>query len=88
MAAGKTENTRGVEQTEKKVPRITGEVASGQPVSQLVYGVNIFELDFRAQVILSNDQSSATLCVREKCLIIRLRPFMIILVTASVSSKM
>ena len=49
MAAGKTENTRGVEQTEKKVPRITGEVASGHHVSKLVYGVNIFELDFRVQ---------------------------------------
>ena len=40
-----------------------------------------------SRLILSNNQSSATLCVRETCLIVGLVPLMIILFTASLSSK-
>ena len=39
------------------------------------------------KLILSNNQSSATLLVLETCLIVGLLPFMIILITASLSSK-
>ena len=39
-------------------------------------------------LILSNKLSSATLWVRDTCLIVGLRPLMIILITASLSSKM
>ena len=41
-----------------------------------------------SELILSNNQSKATLWVHETCLIVGLRPFMIILITASLSSKM
>ena len=39
-------------------------------------------------MILPNNQSSATLWVRDTCLIVGLLPFIIILITASLSSKM
>ena len=41
-----------------------------------------------SKLILSNNQSRATLWVLETCLIVGLLPFMIILITASLSSKM
>ena len=41
-----------------------------------------------SKLILSNNQSRATLWVLETCLIVRLLPFMIILITALLSSKM
>ena len=40
-----------------------------------------------SRLILSNNQSRATLWVLEKCLIVGLLPFMIILITASLSSN-
>ena len=45
MAARKERKTHCVEQREKVVPFITGEVAFGRQVSYLVLGVNIFDLD-------------------------------------------
>ena len=43
---------------------------------------------FGSKLIRSNNQSTATLWVLETCLIVWLLPFMIILITASLSSKM
>ena len=43
---------------------------------------------FGSYLILSNSQSSATLQVRDTCLIVGLRPSMIIWITASLSSNM
>ena len=43
---------------------------------------------FGSKLILSNNQSSATLWVLDTCLVVGLRPLMIILMTASLSSKM
>ena len=43
---------------------------------------------FGSKSILSNNQSSATLWVLDTCLIVGLRPLIIILMTASLSSKM
>ena len=43
---------------------------------------------FGSKLILPNDQSTATLLVRDTCLIVGLRPSMIILITAPFSSKM
>ena len=40
-----------------------------------------------SKLILSNNQSRATLCVLETCLIVGLLPFIIILINASLSSK-
>ena len=56
---------------------------------ELVFGVNVFDLDFGVQIdsVKQPIQSRATLCVRESCLIVGLRPLIIILITASLSSK-
>ena len=70
-----------VEQTQKIIPFITCEISLCQYVSELVLGVN------GAKLILSNNQSRATLWVLETCLIVGLLPFMIMLITASLSSK-
>ena len=68
------------------IPLITGEIDFRQHVCELVFGVNIFDLDFGVQIDPVN-QSSATLWVRDTCLIVGLLPLMIILITASLSSK-
>ena len=76
-----------VEQTQTMIPFITCEISLGQYVCELVFGVNVFDSDFGVQMILSNNQSRATLWVLETCLLVGLLPFMIILITASLSSK-
>ena len=86
-AAGRAE-IADVEQTEEMVPLITCEIAFCQHVCELVLGVNVLGLDFLVRLILSNNQSSATLRVRDTCLIVGFLPLMIILITASLSSKM
>ena len=60
MATGKHRKIHKVKHTEKVVPFITGEITFGQDVCELVFGVNIFDLDFLGtKLILSNIQSSA-----------------------------
>ena len=70
-----------IEQMKKIVPLITCEIPFSQNVSELMFGAIVTNL------ILSNNQSRATLWVRETCLIVGLRPLIIILITASLSSK-
>ena len=69
------------------IPVITCEISLGQHVCELVFGVNVFDMDFESKLIRSNSQSKATLWVLETCLIVLLLPFMIILITASFSSN-
>ena len=45
-------------------------------------------MDFGSKLTPSKSQSSATLWVRDTCLIVGLLPLMIVLITASLSSKM
>ena len=52
----------------------------------LGFGVDVLDLDFGVQ-INSIEKPRATLWVLETCLIVRLLPFIIILITASLSSK-
>ena len=61
-----------VKQTQKMIPYITCEISLGQYVCELVFGVNVFDLDFRNKLIRSNNhnQSRATLWVLETCLIV------------------
>ena len=76
-----------VEQTQKMIPFITCEIFLFQYVCELFFGVNVFDLDLGVQIdsikqpIKSNSVDSGT------CLIVGLLPFMIILITASLSSK-
>ena len=78
-----------IKQMEKIVPLITCDVPFCQHVCELVFGVNIVELDFfGSRLILSNNPSSATLWVLDTCLIVGLMLLMIILITAWLSSGM
>ena len=73
-----------VKQTQKMIPFITCEISLGQYVCELVFGVNVFDLDFWVQIdsieqpIKSNSVGSV---------IVGLLPLIIILITASLSSK-
>ena len=59
-----------------------------QDVCELVFGVDIFDLDFGVQInSIEQPIKRATLCVLETCLIVGLLPFLIILITASLSSN-
>ena len=87
-ASGKHREIHDVEQTKKMVLLITREITFSQHVSKLVLGVNIFDLVFLGSKLTeSNNQSNATLWVLDTCLIVGLVPFVIILITASLSSK-
>ena len=57
-------------------------------VSEVVLGVNMCDLDLGSKLILSNNQSSWSLWVLDTCPIVGLLPLIIILITASLSSKM
>ena len=82
MATRKHCNVHNVEQTEKMVPFFTCETAFRQNVGELVFGINVFDLDVGSRLVLSNNLSSATLWVQDTCLIVRLLPLIIILITA------
>ena len=88
MAAREHRKFHDVEQTKKIAPFVTREAPLSQHVSELVFGVNKLDLELGSKLILSNNQSNAILWVLDTCLIIGLRPLMIILITASLSSKM
>ena len=69
------------------IPLIACEIPFGQDVFKLVFGVDVFDLDFfGSKLIRSNNQSNANLWVLETCLIVGLLPLMIILITASLFS--
>ena len=86
--AAKRAEMANIEQTKKIIPLVTREITFGQDVCDLVFGVNVTNLDFfGSKMILSNNQSRATRWVLETCLIVGLRPLIIILITASLSSK-
>ena len=75
MAGRKHRKIHDVKQSEKMLPFITGEIAFRQHVCELVFGVNIFDLDFgESTFILSNNQSSARLWFRDTSLIVGLLP--------------
>ena len=76
-----------VEQAQKMIPFITCEVSLGQYVCEWVFGVNVFDLNFGVQIdsikqpIKSNSVGSGHM---SHC---RASSFMIILITASLSSN-
>ena len=62
MAAGKHRDFRAVQQSKKMVPFITRKTTFGQHVHELVFGVNIFDLDLGVQVDSFKKTSHAQLC--------------------------
>ena len=83
MAARKHREIHDVEQTKKKVPLISCGITFSQHVSELFLGVNIFDLDFGAQIdsvkqpVQRNSVGSGQVSHSK-----------IIFITASLSSKM
>ena len=88
MAAKEHREPRDVEQTEKMVPVVTREIAFRQHVCELVLVSTYLIWICGSKLILSINQTSATLWVLDTCLIVGLRPFIIILMTTSLSPKM
>ena len=76
-----------IEQMKKIVPLVTCKTTFSQHVRELVFGVNVTDLNFGVQIKPVKQPIQSTLWVRETCLIAGLRPLIIILITASLSSK-
>ena len=77
-----------VEQMKKILLFVTCEITFGQKCLRVDFWCQWIESDFKeSRLILSNNQSKATLWVLDTCLIVGLRLLIIILITASLSSK-
>ena len=77
-----------VEQTQKMIPFITCEIFLLSVCLRVVFSCQCIWFGFLvSKLILSNNQSRATLWVLKTCLIVGLLPFMIILITASLYSN-
>ena len=85
MATRIQRETHYIEHTEEVIQFIFRETSVGQNISELVLGVNIFDLDFGFQIDSVKLPIRATLWVLDTCLIVGLRPLIIILITASLS---
>ena len=71
-----------VEQMKKAVPFVTCEIAFCQ-----MFGVDVSNLNFWVQIDPVKQPIQATLWVLDTCLMVGLLPLIIILITASLSSK-
>ena len=76
-----------IEQTQQMVPFVTCEISLvSMSASWFLVSMYLIWI-FVSKLMRSNDQSRATLCFLQTCLIVGLLPFMIILITASLSSN-
>ena len=71
-----------VELTQKMIPFITCEITLCRYVCELVFGVNVLDLDFWVQIDPVKQPIQSNSVVRETCLIVGLLPLIIILITA------
>ena len=76
-----------VEQMKKIIPFVTREITFGQNVCELMFVSMYLFWILGSRLILSNNQCKATLWVLDTCLIVEIRPFIIILITASIVLK-
>ena len=79
--------THYIKQTEKMIPLVTRRTLFGWDVSKLFFVSTCLIWISCSKLILSNNQSSATLWVLDTCLIVGLLPLVIISITVSLSSK-
>ena len=82
-AASSAEMADG-EQMKKIVQFVTCETTF---VCELMFGINVSNFGLGSRLILSNNQSKATQWVLDTCLMVGLRFLIIILITASLSSR-
>ena len=73
-----------VEQAQQMIPFITCEISVCQYVWELMFGINVFDLDLGVQI---NSIKQPIKSNSVDCLIVGLLPFMIILITVSLSFK-
>ena len=59
--AGEHREIHDVEQTKKITPFITREITFGKQISELVFGIKKFDLDFGVEVVSVNQSVNATL---------------------------
>ena len=87
LLAARVREIHDVEQAKKMIPFVTRKSLSlfALHVCKLVVGGNI--IDLAPMLTLSNNPSSATPWVLVTCLTVGLRPLIVILMTASLSSK-
>ena len=76
-----------IKQMKKIFPLITCEISFSQKVCELVFGINVSNLNFTIKINPVKQLTTAALWVLDTCLVVGLRPFIIILITASLSSK-
>ena len=81
--AAKRAEMANVEQLKKIVPLITRAIPFSQYVCEMMFGVNVTDLNIGVQI----DSVKQPIQFRETCLIVGLRPLIIILITASLSTK-
>ena len=77
LSAAKRAEMADVEQSKKIIPLITCEVSFGQYVCDLVFGIDVLDLNLRIQMNSVNNQPRATLWVLDTCLIVGLLPLVI-----------
>ena len=77
-----------IEQTQKMIPFVSCETSLWLECRQVGFLVSMYLIwILESRFIRSNNQSSATVWVLDTCLIVRLLPLIIILITASLSSN-
>ena len=77
-----------IEQGQQMIPFITCEIPLSQDVCKLVLGVDVFDLNPRVKIVIDRTTNQEQLYeFGETCLIVGLLPFIIILITASLSSN-
>ena len=74
-----------IKQGQQMIPFITCEIPLCQDVCKLILSVDVFDLDLWVQI--NSIEQPIKSNVLETCLIVGLLPFIIILITASLSSN-
>ena len=67
-----------IKQGQQMIPFISREISLGYHVCELVFGVDVFDLDFGVQINSIEQPIQSNSVVRETCLIVGLRPLIII----------
>ena len=87
LSAASRAEMADVEQMKKIVPFVTSEITFGQYVCELVFGVNVSNLNFGIKINSFKQPIQSNSVGLDTCLIVGLRPLIIILITASLSAK-
>ena len=87
LSAASRAEMADVEQMKKSVPFVTCEITFGQHVCELMFRINVTNLNLRIKINPVKQPIQSNSVVLDTCLIVELRPLIIILDTASLSSN-